>query len=223
MRPWLVAAALVVAGCSNIASPALTDAYEYRCFADVATGECIGGTDTLTFHWPRELLPVRVWVADDSPVRPYVTTAIDRWQHAFLYGEFRATLVADSSIADIIVLNAPSPDGGALLRHPPLHARAGQCNGETIPDIDAGTNTLTLPIRLYMYATVSEIEPGIATCYSITMTHEMGHAIGLLAHSPSDGDVMFANPVFDGISDRDRQTAVTVYHVPSTLTIAGRR
>lgn len=213
MRHWLPTTALLVVACSNIASPAVNDIYEYRVFA-------FG--DTLAFHWPRELLPVRVWVAANSPIRPYVVTAIDRWQNAFLYGEFRAILVADSNAADVIVRNTPSDIGGVLLRTPML-ARASQCNGETDPAIDPFTKTVQLPMHLFMYAVVSDVVPGIPTCYSITMTHEMGHVIGILAHSPRTGDVMFADPVFDGISDRDRQTALTLYHRPSTLTVAGRR
>ena len=213
MRRPLIGMVVLVAACSNIASPAINNIYEYR---DTEFG------DTLAFHWPRELLPVRIWVAADSPIRQYVATAIDRWQNAFLYGEFRATLVADSTVADVIVRNSPSDIGGVLLRNPML-ARAPQCNGETDPDIDPFARTLQLPMHLFMYAVVSDAVPGIPACYSITMTHELGHVIGILAHSPHSDDVMFANPLVDGISDRDRQTAITLYHRPSTLTVTGRR
>ena len=213
MRRCLPAAALFVAACSNIASPAINNIYEYR---DFEFG------DTLAFHWTRDLLPVRIWVAADSPIRSYVVTAIDRWQNAFVYGEFRATLVADSNVADVIVRNSPS-DAGGVLRRTPMLARAPQCNGETDPAIDPFTRTVQLPMHLFMYAVVSDIVPGIAECYSITMTHEMGHVIGILAHSPFSDDVMFANPAVDGLSDRDRQTAITLYHRPATVTVTGRR
>lgn len=208
-RPVLVAAvAALIGACANIGSPALTNVYEYR---DVELG------DTLIFHWPRTSLPVRVWVASDSPLRANVLTAIERWQNAFLYGEWSATLVADSTSADVIVRNEPSDIAGGLA------ARAPQCTGETDLDVNTTTNTLQLPIHIFVYATVSDIVPGIPTCYSITMTHEFGHALGLILHSPFSSDVMFANPTFDGVSDRDRQTAVTLYHIPSTLTLTGRR
>lgn len=208
MHRRLVPVVLLAAACSTIASPALNDIYDYR-------GIQLG--DTLAFHWPRELLPVRVWVAADSPIRQNLATAIDRWQNAFLYGEFRATLVADSTAADIIVRNDISDIIGGL------NAMAPQCVGETDLAINPDLHTLQLPIHVFMYAVVSDIEPGIAACFSITMTHELGHAIGILAHSPHGDDVMFANPVFDGISDRDRQTAVTLYHQPATITLTGRR
>jgi predicted Zn-dependent protease len=210
MRAPLVLAALglALAGCNNIASPAITNIYEFR---DVEFG------DTLTFHWPRSMLPVRVWVAADSPIRENVETAIARWQNAMLYGEFRATLVADSTTADIIVRNAPSDIGGGIL------SMAPQCDGESDLDVDTNANTLTLPIHIFMFAVVADEIPGIPACYSITMTHELGHAIGLLVHSPDVGDVMYSNPMFDGISERDRQTVSLLYHYPATLTITGRR
>jgi predicted Zn-dependent protease len=201
-------AVLLVAACTNIASPAVTNIYDYR---------NIGLNDTLVFHWPRELLPVRVWVAANSPIQQDVVTAVDRWQNAFLYGEFRATLVADSSTADVIVRNDVSDIGGGI------SAFAPQCVGETDFDIHPDAHTLGLPIHVFMYAAVSDVEPGIPTCFSITMTHEIGHVIGILAHSTQSGDVMFADPVFDGVSDRDRQTAVTLYHQPANMTVIGRR
>ena len=208
-RPFL-ALLLAIAACSNIGSPQLIsgDAYQFR---DVELG------DTLIFRWQRADLPVRVWVASDSPIRSYVETAIARWQAAFLYGEFRATLVADSNVADVIVRNEPSDIGNGLNR------RAPECVGETDPDFDLATNTARLPMHVFMYAAVSDAVPGLEACYRVTMTHEFGHVLGLLLHSPSPGDVMFADPSFDGISERDRVTAATLYLVAPTVTITGRR
>jgi len=210
MGRLLMGALVVVAACGTIGSPLITstDAYEFR---DVEAG------DTIIFHWPRADLPVRIWVASDSPIRSYVDTAIARWEGAFLYGEFQATIVADSATADVIVRNVPSDIGTGINR------RASQCVGETDPNIDISTNTAQLPMHIFMYAVVGDEIPGLATCYSITMTHEMGHMLGLLLHSPNSGDVMFADPSLDGISDRDRLTAVTLYSVPPTIKITGRR
>jgi len=201
---------LTLAACSNIDSPLLIHTYDFR---------DIEGADTLTFHWPRSMLPVRVWVADDSPLRPYVETAIDRWQGAFLYGEFRAELVSDSNHADVIVRNDAVDNGG-------IAARAKQCVGEVDRELDLVANTVQLPMHVFVYAIVSDIVPGIDTCYSVTMTHEMGHVLGIinpLHAGATPDDVMYADPVFDGISERDRETAVFVYHSPSSLTAIGRR
>lgn len=210
MRRPLLGMLLVVAACGTIGSPLITSGEVYE-FRDVERG------DTIVFHWPRADLPVRIWVASDSPIRSYVETAIARWQAAFLYGEFRATLVTDSTIADVIVRNTPSDIGNGLNR------RAPQCAGETDPNINPATNTARLPMHVFMYAVVSDAIPGLASCYAVTMTHEFGHVLGLLVHSPSFGDVMFADPRFDGISERDRLTAITLYSIAPTITLTGRR
>jgi hypothetical protein len=88
-RAW-IAAVLVTAACSNIGAPLITSdqVYEFR-DTDVAT--------PLVFNWPRADLPVRIWVAPDGPLRQHVQDGIDRWENAFLYGEFQAPIVTDST------------------------------------------------------------------------------------------------------------------------------
>lgn len=213
MRRLLVGAVVVVAACATIGSPLIlvSDIYEYN---DVV------GINTLTFHWPRADLPVRVWVAPDSPLRADVDTAITRWEGAFLYGEFRATVVSDSTVADVIVRNDPSDIGGGLAR------QASACIGETDQNIDITTNTLQLPVHIFVSPAASQSGPGLAACYGVTVTHEFGHMLGIINPDHAGAtisDVMFAHPVLDGLSDRDRLTAVTVYHLPSSLTLTGRR
>jgi predicted Zn-dependent protease len=216
MRRLGVIALLALASCNNIASPALVEIYDYRDIRANAHGQL----DTLMFHWPRSLLPVRIWVPDTSALKPYVSVAIQRWQDVFLYGEYQAVMVADSAQADVILLGTlPHFVRGAEYHH----AFAAQCSGQTdAPDID--THLYALPIHSYVYALAAGATvPGLATCFSITVTHEIGHSLGLLAHSPNPSDVMYSNPIFDGISERDRETANTAYHVPSNVTVVGRR
>jgi predicted Zn-dependent protease len=204
---------ILLVACGNIGSPEITSSEVYS-FSDVELGT------TLVFHWPRSALPVRIWVASGSPLAGPAQTAIDRWQGAFLYGEFRATIVADSNVADVIVRNDPPDVPGGL------GAFATQCVGETQTNIDPTALTATLPMHIFVYAVVSDEVPGLATCYSITMTHELGHALGLInsAHAGAlPTDVMYANPVLDGLSDRDRLTAVTLYSIQSGVTLTGRR
>ena len=213
MRISVAGALLLAAACGNIGSPLITstDVYEFR---DVELG------DTIVFHWPRSAMPVRVWGASDSPILGDVETAIARWQSAFLYGEFRATLVADSSTADVIVRNTVSDVGTGL------GSRARECSGETESFIDFVAHTAQLPIHVFVYAAASNPGPGLATCYSITTTHEFGHVLGIInpAHAgTTTADVMYPDPTFDGISDRVRSTVLTLYLVPSNITITGRR
>jgi predicted Zn-dependent protease len=220
MRRVLPLVCVLLAACSDLVSPLRTNPYEYRKF--VAIGTPTGAIDTVSFHWPRAMLPVRVWVAPDDALRPHIATAIDRWQGAFLYGEFRATMVDDSSTADIIVRNTVAPAGGAgaLLE---LEAFAPECRGETDLFYSIPARTVILPIRMYVYPRFTTSPPGLESCYRLTATHEMGHAIGLLEHSPSVADLMFSDPLLDGISNRDRITAETVYHLRPTYTPSNRR
>jgi predicted Zn-dependent protease len=213
MRRLLAPAILLTAACGNMGSPEIlsSDVYEFR---EVALSHL------LIFHWPRSALPVRFWVAENSPIRQNVVTGIARWQGAFLYGEFRATIVSDSNVADVIVRNTPSDIGGAL------NARARECIGETDIEPDPNTGSVPLPMHVFMYALVPETNPALPACYDVTMTHEIGHILGIInvAHAgTTSADVMFGNPSFAGISERDRQTAVTLYHTTPTITITGRR
>ncbi len=220
MRRLLPLGCLLIAACSDLVTPRRSNPYEYRKF--ISKGVLGGGIDTVSFHWPRAFLPVRIWVAPDDVLRPHVVTAIARWEGSFLYGEFRATLVSDSTTADIIVRNVVAPPGGEL----PLlavEALAPECRGETDLFYNLTARTVVLPVRVYVYPRFTTNPPGLERCYRITTTHELGHAIGLLEHSPSSTDVMFGDPVQDGVSDRDRITAETVYHLRPTYAPANRR
>jgi predicted Zn-dependent protease len=220
MRRFLPLALVLLAACSDIVSPRRSNPYEYRAF--VIKGTIDGSIDTVSFHWPRSYLPLRVWVDPADELSPHVGTAIARWQAAFLYGEVRAEMTDDSSHADIIVQNTVPPAGGAgvSLR---VGARAPECRGETDLYYDLTAKTVILPIRMYVWPRFTTTPPGLEECYSLTVTHEFGHAIGLLGHSPDPSDVMYSDPVLDGISDRDRVTAETVYHINPTYSPTNRR
>ena len=65
--------------------------------------------DTLSFHWPQSRLPVRIWAEDTLNLPTHVQQGIHQWEAAFLYGEFRAVVVADSNAADVIVTSGIAP------------------------------------------------------------------------------------------------------------------
>lgn len=204
-----------IVGCADIVPPRpAVNFYEYW---------QVVGRDTLSFKWLPANLPVKIWVASDSPLRPHLVTAIDRWERAFLYGEFRATLVADSAVADIIVRNAPPESFGASLS---LAAFAPQCTGETNFALGTTAGTLQLPWHVQVWPASDPNAAGIDNCYRITVTHELGHALGIINpnHAGAQvGDVMYRDPVFDGLSERDQSTIERLYHSRTTLTAVPRR
>lgn len=208
----LLAGAVLLAGCSDIIPPPRENAYEHRIF--------VGGTG-LGFRWSQEEMPLKIWVAEDSPLRPHVLTAIDRWSKALLYGELRAQLVETAAEADIVIRNTLPDvvDPGDAGEPVALHAVSPQCSGETQLDIDVAAKTLRLPILVYVWVNGSPSAEALTTCYRLTTTHELGHALGIMEHSISTADVMYRDPVLDGLSAADRETMEIVFHSLPTLTI----
>jgi hypothetical protein len=216
--PILLVPAVVMGwlGCADIASPSRADRYEWRRI--VSTGP--GTADTLSFHWPRSRLPVTFWVEDALSLPARVSAGIDQWKAAFLYREFDGILVSDSSTADVIVrAGSPVKGGFGIIR---FHAAAPECEGGTDFDLPAGSQELQLPIRVFVNPRFDPASPGVDGCLDLTTTHELGHALGIFAHSPNADDIMYSDPVVSQLSARDRATAEAAYHVQPTLSVNTR-
>ena len=71
---------------------------------------------------------------------------------------------------------------------------APECAGATDLDIDVATTELRLPIRVFIDPRSLPDDPGIEPCLALTSIHEMGHALGIFAHSPDPEDIMFTDP-----------------------------
>jgi predicted Zn-dependent protease len=205
-------AALVALACSDIGAPVRTDLYEWRLETPAVPGP---GLDTLSFHWSKAELPVSIWVEDAVGLPDHMARAIDVWESAFLYGEFDATLVSDSATADVIVRGSTPEDKLQRLR---LHsALRPECAGVTDLDIDVATHELRLPIRVFVDPRSLPDDPGIEPCLALTSIHELGHAIGIFAHSEDPDDIMYVDPEGDLPSNRDITTAEAAYHTQANL------
>lgn len=201
--------------CAEIAAPSRTEAYEWRRI--VPTG--LASADTFSFHWPRSRLPVRIWAEDTLNLVADVQSGIDQWEAAFLYGEFEAVIVSDSSTADVVVRAGNATKGGFIRLGSGL---APECQGGTDFELPAGSNQLSLPIRVFVNPRFDPAAPGVDECMALTTTHELGHAIGIFTHSPVATDIMYGDPTVSSLSIRDRVTAEVAYHVEPTLTVAPR-
>jgi hypothetical protein len=216
---FVLTGGLTALACADIASPSRADRYEWRC---TVSTPCPGtaATDTLAFHWPLSRLPVKVWVQDTLNLPAHVQGGISRWEAAFLYDEFRAVTVADSSSADVVVrVGFPVKGGFSVVR---LGSTAPECGGGTDFDLPSGSLELRPPIRVFIFLRFSPEAPGVNECLALTTTHELGHAIGIFAHSPTATDIMFGDPVVSELSPRDRATAEAAYHLQPNLTIGTR-
>jgi len=210
---------LVVAGaaCSDIVTPIRNDFYEWRLVVSSTSG---AGNDSLTFRWPKERLPVRIWVEDAASLPENAPKAIAAWRAAFLYHEFDATTVSDSSTADVIVRAGAAP--GTQFSVMRLHsAIAPECVGATDLDISDDHSQLRLPVRVYIDPGFDPNAPNLAMCLALTTTHEFGHVLGIWRHSSVATDLMYADPAVPGPSERDLATAEVLYHLPSNVEAVG--
>ncbi len=204
--------------CSDIAAPIRSDFYEWRLITPKVTGS---GDDSLSFHWPASRIPVRIWVEDAASLPQNMPNAISAWRTAFLYGEFDATVVSDSTSADVIVRAGAAP-GIQFARARLNSALAPECAGATDLDISEDHTQLRLPVRVFIDPRSEPNAPGLPECLALTTTHELGHALGIWRHSSTATDLMFADPSVDGPSARDLGTAEVIYHVPANVEAVGR-
>jgi len=205
------ALALVIAGsaCEDIAPPLRTNIYEWRLIVTAPSGS---GADSLTFHWPRASLTVKIWVEDAASLPENMPKAIAAWRAAFLYDEFDATVVSDSTTADVIV-RAGSGSGTQFGNARLGSMLAPQCAGVTDLDISDDLTQLRLPVRIFIDPGSIPDAPGLPECLALTTTHELGHALGIWLHSDDSTDIMFADPAVPVPSDRDLATAEVIYHL----------
>lgn len=195
--------AAVLLACGEIGSPTRADIYEWR---------IIETPDTFAFHWAREQLPVKIWVQDIYDLPEHTQAAIDGWKGGFLYREWDAELVADSSTADVIVIS-DFPIGPTILL-----ASVTECEGYTDLALDTETKVLTLPIRIYVVPRFDPTLPTTRACFGIVMYHEIGHVLGIFRHSPDPADIMYFNPTTSTPTQRDLHTAEVLYHDQTTVT-----
>lgn len=214
LRSGLLAVAIVLAACAELSAPNRPVPYESRLF--IAFDD--NGTpaiDSVRFHWPQSTMPVSYWVEDSLAVPDHIRHAIETWKGAFLYREWNAQVVNDSSAADVIVrvMQAPPKPSPAFLR---FWSRAPECEGVTDIDTVATRREIRLPLRIYLTPRLPN-DPNLGRCLDLTAVHEMGHTMGLFQHTTNQGDIMFTDPVATKLSDRDVSTIEALYHRESDM------
>jgi predicted Zn-dependent protease len=196
--------------CADSGGPDRPAPYEWRLFVPVGSGPAV---DTLSFHWPESSLPVKIWVEDQYDVPDRVREGIALWKRDLNRGEWNATVVADSSTADVIVR---ATEASAVVAGARLRTGFVSCEGLTVIDTVATRFQLRVPVRMYVYP----IDPGagdVEGCLHTVATHELGHVLGIFQHSPEPSDIMFATPSVAQPSDRDASTAYEAYHTPANM------
>lgn len=209
---------LLLVGCGEILSPSRTPRYLSDLAGDV-------------FRWPSDRLPVRYFADPRGMMPELVSRSLRVWEDQFLYGEFKATLVADSSGADVIVLwqdsvppDVPPDTTGAVAACDGLTQyvidSTAAVPGPALPGPMSGVEpslTMTEPIRVHLRVRPGFTEAQVAACMPRVATHELGHTLGILTHSPANTDLMWGTPTTDTPTTRDRNTAQVLYHTAPTI------
>ncbi|MBK8002441.1 MAG: matrixin family metalloprotease [Gemmatimonadetes bacterium] len=209
----ILAAVAVTAACGGDSSgPPSPEPYDFELIQ--AYDSAGFRVDTLPFHWPQGMVPLKIWVENSAGLPGHVSAAIALWRDAFRQGEWNAVLTTDSTVADIIVRRLPiaAPMGRPAIR---LAAQGLFCEGVTLIDTVGTRFELRVPVQVRVYDLPAAPDP--AACLAQVTAHELGHALGILQHSPFDEDLMYAVPTATAPSDRDLATARHAYHVPPAL------
>ena len=194
------------------------------CEPTLPTRDCVGCTydfvdtvppDTILFHWPSSGVRVRFWADPQGAMPALVSLGIATWEAQFLYGEFRGATVSDSNAADVIVRWA----AGAPADVPPDTANpVPACDGVTNDSLDASGHSLATPVHVTLSVKGGYQPAQIAACVRRVVIHELGHALGLLKHSPYANDIMYATPLVTRPSAEDQRTIERLYHSAPTVT-----
>lgn len=204
MKPGSAALALLIAAsaCAEVLSPSRTPRNDP---SDPLTGG--------VFRWPEDRIPVRYFVDRRGTLPALVARGLAVWERQFLYGEFRATLVADSNAADVIVRWQDSVPPDVT---PDTSGALGACTGFTTYLIDT-TDTITAPLRVLIRPNSGFTLAQVAACLPRVTAHELGHTLGILSHAGGTEELMHGTPRVDTPSAIDRATAEVLYHTQPTI------
>jgi predicted Zn-dependent protease len=154
-----------------------------------------------------------------TDLRAATASALDAWRDALHYRELSLTLADDPRTADVVLHVAAAPRVvGTAGCTPPAGEPAGAtffCRARLTAQQDTA---LTLPLlaggggRVKVDVLVDPAQTPSAGGLPALVAHELGHALGIGAHSPDASDLMYAAPAAARPSARDAATLRWLLH-----------
>lgn len=174
-------------------------------------------------RWPISKMPLAIYISngtndDGNPVQGFreefnyiLLGAINDWMKAS-HHKLSYRLVTDPKQADLACTWTDDP---AFLHDEGNKVEQGvaQVFAETKPSADGTKTILSSHVRIL----VLNRDTGAALTsddMKKTCLHEIGHALGIVGHSPSNKDVMFysnASAVWPSLTKRDKATVLRIY------------
>lgn len=210
----LAALMLVAAGCDSPSVPGRRTAYAF-------TTES-GAPRVLRWRSGRTIGVYAVPSGDGaSALGTALEAAVAAWNPLALYGEYRLEPVTSAAQADVLVVwsdaTPPVDEAGC-----PAHL-AGY-GVTTFCVTGDGAHLVLFPLvsggggRTKMVVTLLAAMRGDAAQTRRILAHELGHALGLLRHSPNPADLMYVAPVVDAPSAADEASVELLYHTQPDIT-----
>ena len=181
------------------------------------------------YHWP---LGRTVSVYVDPTAEPEGADLADAvrqgaalWNRAVYYREFTLRLTSAPEEADVVVHHAAAPMivGAGSCDYPPVSAggvtffcpAAAGDTAETLPLLaqSAGTGRVKMDVR------VDRARVADDAAFRSLVAHELGHVVGIGAHSDRVEDLMFGAPRAPAPTARDERTLRFLLHEPAGYTL----
>ena len=210
----LVAAAALALACGGGDAPTTPresePAYDPRAFAFDESGALHG----YLYHWATGRT-VRVYVdptaePQGSDLRAAVVAGASLWAGTVRNGEVSIAVASSPAQADVIVHYGDAPrlvgPGGCA---PPASGGVGAtflcpdfdgATLATLPLLAGGGGSVKMDVAVYRGAVADEAQ------FRRVVAHELGHVLGIGAHSPSSADLMFGSPAVSAPSPADGRT-----------------
>lgn len=164
-------------------------------------------TTLATTRWAAKKMPLKVFIQDEEAAsavpgyrpefRSILMNAFESWLEAS-QGDISFTFVNSVAAADIQCKWLGSPKD---------KKDASTEGGHTIPKFyDDGIKSADIVLRTQFDSIPVTRELMRAVCL-----HEVGHALGIVSHSPYPGDIMFGSVVNSVLTQRDKETLRHLY------------